>query len=266
MNWKDNYLKEIEELIKDGANRAYEENVIMCFDQTDFKSRMVEYLVVVNIAKLLMKWALPNNLQVQLEYSLADFYNGAFQTIKWEGKSIFDRKMIKRTDHNPPQNKSARIDIAITSDSFNAGIYIKPRYISLIGIEIKSISNQKKTILKDIHRLSHSLVLNDAIGKNKIKACYSLFYRRLDNYKKVNSKEVLEVKKEREIEKWNSVLNKIKNDYPSLNYILEPILVQESHVKDIINQFPTEHFDYSEVAEKSGLIMCYLIKIVPNAE
>lgn len=264
MTLKAEHINEIEELLKKGAIHAYHENVMMCYEHTDFKSRMVEYLAVVNIAKLLMNWALPNYLQVHLEYPLADFYNGAFPAIKWEAKTIFDSNMILRKNHNPVNNVSARIDIAITSESTNEGHYIQPNYKSLIGIEVKSISKQKSTILKDIDRLSQSLVLNDAIDKNNIQACYSLFYRRLDNYKKVNSKKELDVKKEKELKDWNLSLKDIKQEYPRLNFTIEPIVVQESHIEDIINHFPPEHFDYSEVAEKSGLIMCYLIKITKN--
>lgn len=266
MSWEDRHLNEVEELIKKGAKKAYDENVMMCYEHTEFKSRMVEYLVVVNIAQLLMNWALPKYLQVHLEYPLADFYNGAFPTLKWCGNSIFDTQLFFRNEHNPEKNKSARIDIAITSEPFNEGHYVEPSYKSLIGIEVKSISKQKDTILKDIRRLSNSLALNDEIDNNNIKACYSLFYRRLDNYKHVNSKKELDNKKENEINRWKLILNKFRGEFKSLDYLIEPIVVQESTVDDIINQFSNEdQLDYAEVAEKSGLVMCYLIKIVSNA-
>lgn len=260
-SWKEQYLDEIEELIKVGAIHAYHENVMMCYEHTDFKSKMTEYLVVVNIAKKLLNWALPKHLQIHLEYSLADFYNGAFPSIKWTGTSNLDSKIILRNEHNPINNKSARIDIVITSEPNNEGYYIRPNYKSLIGIEVKSISKQNKTILEDIHRLSQSLILTDSISGNNIEACYSLFYRRLDNYRKVNSKKELTNKKEKEIKKWKIALESFELQYPTLNYIFKPILVQESDIEDTIQQFPPEHFDYSEVAEKSGLIMCYLVKI-----
>src|SRR5690606_15574240 len=76
--WQPNYLNEIEEILVRSAKYSYEENLRFTYQSNDFNSRMIEYLVVVNIAKNLYNWAWDRFIQVQLEYSVINFYNGAF--------------------------------------------------------------------------------------------------------------------------------------------------------------------------------------------
>jgi hypothetical protein len=253
---KFNLLDEVEKSLKEGVIEAYQQNIKMCYDYTEFKSKMVEYLIVVNIAQKLMEWTLSKYIQVHLEYSLRDFYNNAFPYSKCIAESIFDMKSIYRENHNPENNKSARIDIVITQlyEKYN-------KYQSLVGIEVKSINSHKGSIIKDIHRLSKPLSYKDKVGENSLIGCYSLFFRRLDNPKKINTESDDSSKKKKELIKWNSVLNDFKREYPSLNYNLKSILVQNSDYTKIIDSLPEGEIDYSEVAEKTGLIMCYIIKI-----
>jgi len=262
MKLEQQFFIEIEMLLKKGARKAYGENIMMCYQHSDFSSRMIEYVAVVNIAQLLLEWALPKYLQVQLEYPLRDFYNGAFPAIKWKKTNdFFNTEMISRTSHSPTKKKS-RIDIAITCEPFNeGGHYISPQYKSLVGIEVKSITKGKSKIKEDIVRLSDALSLKDKIEENGIEACYSLFYRRLDNEKAVNSNSELEDKKIKELKNWKDILIDFESRYQLLKYEIEPIIIEESIIDDIAGQYPPEHFDYQEVAEKTGLIMCYLVKI-----
>ncbi len=271
-------LKDIEDIIKEGAKKAYRDNLFLTGNYTDFQSRMIESLVVITIAQKLLDWAIPNHCQVQLEYPIKDFYNGAFPDIIWTQREIFDpSKFIKRQNHNPikvnskwnddvkvKENKSGRIDIAITTEpsSGKEGVFfINPQLKSLIGIEIKAIIKSAAEIENDFIRMANAVSLEDRISSNGIISCYCLFYWRLDNPKHINSKEEIDSLKVLDKEKWFSKFNELIKSTPILKYDLDPLVISEGAVDGLADYYPPEEFDASEIAEMTGLVVCYLVKI-----
>ncbi len=271
-------LRDIESIIKEGAKKAYRDNLFLTGNYTDFQSRMIESLVVITIAQKLLDWAFPNNCQIQLEYPIKDFYNGAFPDIIWTQREVFDpSQFIKRQNHNPIklnseviedvkliENKSGRIDIAITTEPSSGkegAFFINPKLKSLIGIEIKAINKNASDIENDFNRMANAVSLEDRISPNGILSCYCLFYRRLDNPKQINSKEEIEGLKVKDKDKWTSKFNELIKSNPTVKYELKPIIISESAVDGLANYYPPEEFDASEIAEMTGLVVCYLTKV-----
>lgn len=271
-------LKDIEDIIKEGAKKAYRDNLFLTGNYTDFQSRMIESLVVITIGQKLLDWAFPNHCQVQLEYPIKDFYNGAFPDIVWTQREIFDpTQFVKRQNHNPIKinfegnedfkskaNKSGRIDIAITTEPSSGkegAFFINPKLKSLIGIEIKAINKSASEIENDFIRMANAVTLEDQISSNGILSCYCLFYRRLDNPKHINSKEDIDRLKVKDKDKWSCKFNEFIKSAPTVKYDLEPIVISEGSVDGLADYYPPEEFEASEIAEMTGLVVCYLVKI-----
>ena len=250
--WQNNYFDEVEEILISSAKYSYEENLRLSYQRTDFNSRLIEYLIFVNIAKRLSEWGWEKFIYVQIEYPLYKFYNGAFPEF-----SIKTR--LKRKNHNPNKNKSGRIDIALTKEPTKLGYYRIPDHKSLVGIEVKSFTNYNSTIKKDIVRLSEAMVLTDDIGENSIRAGYLLFYKKLDKPNKIVEDSEIPKMKEKALLKWETILETYRKRYAQLVYVIQPI--REAALIELQDRFDPDVTEYSEVAENSGLVMCYLIKI-----
>ena len=250
---------EITTLIIEGSREAYKQNLYMTANPTSLQSRIIESLIVINVAQMLLKWAFTNNYQVELEYPMRDFYNGAFPTFKW-GLNSGLPTTIWRKDHNPPKNKSKRIDIAIARMPLNGeGEYGNPSLMSLAGIEIKSIKKGDGLIVEDIHRLSAAINNDDpAVGQNTISVCYSLFFRRLDKEDATINKAEIAAKRTAETTKWNTHIGVFRTQYANLDYNLKEVTMAASPEEEIAKYFNSEHFDYADVTDNSGLIVCYL--------
>ncbi|MGB4773317.1 MAG: hypothetical protein WBP58_17765 [Chitinophagaceae bacterium] len=282
-NTKSIDLRDIETIIKEGAKKAYRDNLFLTGNYTDFQSRMIESLVVITIAQKLLDWAFTNNCQIQLEYPIKDFYNGAFPDIIWTQREVFDpSKFIKRQNHNPikvncegiedvklKENKSGRIDIAITTEPSSGkegAFFINPKLKSLIGIEIKAINKSASDIENDFIRMANAVSLEDRISPNGILSCYCLFYRRLDNPKQITSEEEIEGLKVKDQEKWTGKFNELLKSTPTVKYDLEPIVISEGAVDGLSDYYPPEEFDASDIAEMTGLVVCYLMKIYQHED
>ncbi|WP_127138018.1 hypothetical protein [Flagellimonas oceanensis] len=252
--WQDKYYNEIEQRIVESAIYSYEENLRLSYQRTDFKSRLIEYLIVVNIAKKLFDWGWDNFIHVQLEYPIYDYYNGAFPEFSWD-------KKLKRQNHNPPKNKSGRIDIALTKEPYRSFLYRKPKHMSLVGIEIKSFVRNNSIVEKDIVRLSEAMVQTDDIEKNSIRAGYVLFFKKLDRPNQIVKDSEIPEMKYNELSKWEMILDCFKNKNQSLEYMINPIEVKEAALAELEKKYDPDFTSHDEVAENSGLIMCYLVKI-----
>ena len=252
--WQNNYFHEVEEILISSAKYSYEENLRLSYQRTDFKSRLIEYLIVVNIAKKLWDWGWHRFIHVQLEYPLYDFYNGAFPEISLKPK-------LRRKNHNPISNKFGRIDIALTKEPSKSYAYRKPNHMSLVGIEVKSFINGYVKVKEDIIRLSEAMILIDDIGKNSIRSSYLLFYKRLDKPNQIIKDKEIPKMKEKVLIKWEAILEEYRNKYTQLIYNFQPIEVKEAALAELKVRFDPDFFDHAEVAENSGLVMCYLIKI-----
>ncbi len=262
MKLTNNQINLIEGLIIEGAEKSYRENLFFCGFQSNLQSRIIESLITINVAQKLLDFCLQNDLQINLEYPISDFYNGAFPALSWVGEDIFNRKMIRRLDHTPSVKKLGRIDIVITKEPFNEGLFYKPSLMSLLGIEIKAINKSNDKILNDINRIANSLILNDAISANNVSVGFSLFFRRLDNPKEIITEKIIKKKKQREIEYWKKQIDNLLNE--KVKYVIKEIVIEESPIELISEYYSPDHFDYSEVADNSGLVVCYLVKLENN--
>lgn len=260
--WQKNYFDEIEKILVHSAVYSYEENLRLSYQRTDFQSRLIEYLIVVNIAKKLFDWGWTKLLHIQLEYPIYDFYNGAFPEFSLKPR-------LKRKNHNPNKNKSGRIDIAITKEPYKSYAYRKPNHQSLVGIEVKSFTNSNSTIKKDIVRLSEAMILQDDIAKNSIRAGYLLFYKKLDKPNQIIEDNEIPKMKKKELMKWELILDEYRQKFAPLLFHLQPIEIKEAALAELRDKFDPDFIEHSEVAENSGLVMCYLItmkrKIYKNA-
>lgn len=263
MKWNKKYEGDIESILEKGAKDAYRDNILMVYKHSDFESRMIESLIVVTVAQQLLDWTMKNYMQLHMEYPIKDFYNGAFPAFTWDGeKSIYESdRMINRINHNPPGNKTGRIDLAITQEPINEGVFYNPQWKSLVGIEVKAINKPNKAIKKDIERLTLGMVNKDKVGTNTIQLGYSLFYRRLDNPKEIIEGDKIAAKKKKELVKWDKHLQALGATHTDLNFEIKEITVKEAAFEEIKHSYDPEFHDYSDVADASGLVMCYIVKI-----
>lgn len=266
---KDLDLNSIEKLIRKGAIDGYQKNIDWYFLDSDYSSRMIEYLAVVSVAQSLWEYCRLRDLKLNLEYSLRDFYNGAFDCYDTYEDLVNGRI---RKDHNLLQNEKQRIDIAILgnelkgtgSEDYNTGKKnYEPIFASLVGIEVKAINRQPKTIEKDIDRLSKALMLEDGNLKdeNSINAGYSIFYRGFDNNKNSINKEQIDKKLEFELEEWNNILKIKRRKFKGLNIeITTPIPIKVKPL-DKINIKEYHPDDFPRLKDETGAIYAFLIKI-----
>lgn len=262
MSDKVNIVEDIENLIKNGLIYGYKENILFTQNYSDLQSRIIEYLIVVNVAQELKEYCFKNGLDINLEYSLNDFYNNAFPSAVIEG-GIFDSKLLNRKNHSPEDSKSKRLDIVLTSEIANNGEPFNSKK-SFVGIEIKAINQSNKKIKQDIIRLSKALNLKDPISENYIKAGFACFFKRFDREEKILSREAYEAKAKKEVEKWQRYFEELGKIYKELRFTITEIKVTNLPVEEFVFHTPEIQYDYSEVAQNTGFINAYIIRINRN--
>ena len=245
----------IEKLIFEGAISAYIKNLNYSYQFTNYTTRMIEYIITVNVAEKLFSYVDIKNLKVHLEYPIRDFYNGAFPDFVW------DKFGFKKGDYTPVDNPSGLVDIVITSDGEHGKYFRETPYSSIIGIEIKSINRTIPSIKKDIERMADAMVLKNKIDENNIKKGYVLFMRKLGSSNNLNSKEQLENKLEKDKKNWNNIISEYQNKYMKLLFEINSEEIFKTSNAEIVKEYPPEFFDYSDVADKTGVVISYLIKI-----
>lgn len=220
--------------------------------------KIIESLLVINIAQNLIEWSNKYSLIVNLEYPLKDFYNGAF--VEFRYKEINTKRILtRRKNHNPIGNKSGRVDIAITKMPFNNGPYLYPNCISLIGVEVKAINSSFKKIESDIKRLADALTLKDEVSENSIQVCLSLFIKRIGSPNKLESDETKYNNEIEAIKDIQSKIQSIKEKYPDL--IFELIINNDIERKVDWECLNLEDFNPKEIAENSGKLLIFLLRI-----
>lgn len=263
MNSKTSLVDNIEILIKNGLINGYKENILFTQNYFDLQSRIIEYLIVVNVAKELLQYCIQNGMEINLEHSLNDFYNNAFPSVIFSG-GFFSSKALKRKNHTPEDSKTKRLDIVLTSEMSNEGELGFPSKKSIFGIEIKAINQSNKKIKQDIIRLSKALNLKDPISNNYIKAGFACFFKRFDREEKILSREAYEVKAKKEVEKWQSYFEELGKIYKELRFTITEIKVTNLPVEEFVFHTSEIQYDYSEVAQSTGFINAYIIKIDRN--
>lgn len=255
-------ITEIENLVKNGLVKGYRQNIFFTQNYSDLQSRVIEYLIVVNIAQELEHYAFQNYIQVNLEYSLNDFYNNSFPSVITTGK-IFAQDLKHRKNHTPIDSKSKRIDIALTKDVKIEGELISS-IKSFVGIEVKSINQPNKKIKKDIERMATAMNLQDDIGSNNIACCFSCFFKRFDSDSTTISKQEIVKKTAQEKAKWEAHFKKVEDRFPKLNFELLDTNIVNLPVDDFKYESPEIDYDYEDLLEKTGFINAYMVKITRN--
>lgn len=256
---KKDIVNEIATLIKEGLVKGYKQNIFFTQNYSDLQSRVIEYLIVVNIAQTLENLAQQRGIQINLEYSLNDFYNNAFPSYISTGE-IFATDVKKRGNHSPKDSKSKRLDIVLTEENKVAG-EIFTSYKSFVGIEVKSINQHHKKIKKDVQRLATAMSLVDSVGTNNIEVCFACFFRRFDNDSTTISKDEIKIKDEFEKKYWKDYFESIEKDYPTLSFELIPTIVANLPVENFSYTNPEIDYEYSDLLENSGYVSAYIIKI-----
>lgn len=256
---KRDIVTEVQKLIIEGLKKGYGENIFFTQNYSDLQSRVIEYLIVVNVAQKLEHFGVQNNIFINLEYSLNDFYNNAFPSFIFEGE-IFAQEHKSRKQHSPKDSKSKRIDIALTAENKSKGEWFITQK-SLIGIEIKSINQSDKKIQKDIERMARAITLKDDISQNNIQACFACFFKRFDKDNTTLTKPQIEKKTSAEKKKWEKHFEEIKDTYPDLIFDL----IDTSIVNIPAEEFKNISFDpaanYEDLIANTGCINAYMIKI-----
>lgn len=252
-------VNEIENRIKQGLINGYKENILFTQNYSDLQSRIIEYLIVVNVAQELKEYCFKHGIEINLEFSLNDFYNNAFPSARIEG-GIFDSKLLNRKNHSPEDSKSKRLDIVLTTETVFDGVTSSSKK-SFAGIEIKAINQSNKKIKQDIIRISKALNLTDPISDNHIKAGFACFFKRLDKEGKILSKEVYLAKAKKEVEYWERYFDDLRKIYKELRFTISEIEVTNLPVEEFTFHFQKEQYDYSEVAQSTGFINAYIIRI-----
>lgn len=257
-------IDELEQNMRDGAKKAYDENLFLTGSFSDFQSRIIESLIVINIAQILLKWAIRNEFQIRLEYPIRHFYNGAFPNFIFTKRRGNDNtKFLQRLNHTPNTTKHGRVDIVVTREPvLNVdGAYVDPKLLSLIGIEIKSINKSIKDIENDFIRMATGVGLQDDVSSSSIQAGYCLFYRRLDNPRDINSDEQIKKIKEEDFTKWSKIFSNLLTQKQNLIFNIDPIIISEGSFENLKEYYSPDEFEANEIAELTGLVVCYLVRI-----
>lgn len=261
INTKIEIITKIEELIKEGLIQGYEENLFFTQNYSNLQSRIIEYLIVVNIAQRLKHFGIEKGIQINLEYALNDFYNNAFPKTTSTSKK-FATDLKRRKKHSPEDSKAKRLDIVLTKKNKADGEFFSSLK-SIVGIEVKSINQDEKNIKKDIERLTKAMALVDDVGKNNIQGCFACFFRRFDKDTTTISKTKITEKIVENENKWSEYFAEIKKNYAQLNFKLIPIVIANLPLENF-KYNPEIDYDYSDVIENSGYVCVYMIKITRN--
>ena len=106
--------------------------------------------------------------------------------------------------------------------------------------------------------------LKDPISENYIKAGFACFFKRFDREEKILSREAYEAKAKKGVEKWHSYFEEIRKIYRELRFTITEIKVTNLPVEEFVFHTPEIQHDYSEVAQNTGFINAYIIRIDRN--
>lgn len=258
-------VQNIIKAIQLGLRRGYNQNLRFKNKFISFESKMTEYLLTVAVANELSEI---NNygklVNIEVEYSLCQFYNNAFPIGIWtnENDLFTSSEYIKREYEADPSKK--RIDIAVMYDDNNGLIN---KYRSLHGVEIKSVNTHYSGIINDLGRLSDSMITDfDRTGTNSIQSCYSAFIKSYSD----NSKPTLKSEIENNCKKIINFLDKKLNEkfrnqkiYKSLSYSIHTENIDSSSFEEYYEQ--NKHIPDFEIGwdpdSETGSVLGVIIEI-----
>lgn len=262
-------IEKLETNIKDGMSYGYRQNLVLKTTYESFQSRIVEYLLTVNVAQYLLRWNQEfegYNYRVNLEYPSIQFFNNAFLSYKEivdsnltsQEQFFAGREIIQRKHHIPHRNLGGKIDIAITQEHHL--LYSSNSEKSLVGIEIKAINQYVPKIIEDIERLIFAMINTDPVSENSIKISYVTFLERLDRDNEVLSKAEIENRKHELDLKWKNELKNLLNQQ-NIQIIHELFTVEETAIETIEKRHQEMESSYDEVALETGVVVGVLIKL-----
>ncbi len=252
-------LNDLEEAIIKGIINGYRENIVFRVSYNNFESKIIEYLLTVNVAQSLNAWNKEFTYQINLEYPAIKFIRNAFISSRDERDqslsgidALFEEyTTIRRSAHMPFRSAEGRIDIAITKE-ISEGVF------SQAGIEIKGINQHYSGILDDIFRLVHAMDAKDSVGKNSIEACYAVFLLRLDRDEDIVSQNDLTKLTDKSIKKWKDQIAKVPIS-DELVLDLEAFIIESSSLEEV--HVDPEWDDAYEIARQTGAVIGMLVKI-----
>lgn len=252
-------LNEIEEIIKTGIRKGYREHFQMCEGYNEFTEYIREYLLTVNVAQHLNEWKWEQKLyeiKVVLEYPLKKYYENAFPPGVMTGDSIFTMGInTRKENHSPTPDNLEKIDVSIICPYHSSFSNYDQ---SLVGIEIKGINQQTNLIKKDISRLSLAMTNIDEIGDNSIVCGYAVFLQRLDKPREIVTDDQIEDLLSKEKAKWDKICGDFQDSHQQLSFICDEFEISS---KPFDPKYRDPDDDYGTIAEETGCIYGYLIKI-----
>lgn len=189
-------MKEIIKCIKDGLWEGYREYDKFRAPDSDFPSKITEYLFTVNIARELDKsFPRKGSCGIYTEYRYLQFIHLAKTKYVTLDRSKWI-KSITRREINKYKRKS-RIDIVIQGKDIGQQFAAEANNFA---IELKGINPTPGKIKSDLERLKYALLVKNSEGANYVTQCYFAFLKRLDSnksiyYEKGKEKKLIRYKK-----------------------------------------------------------------------
>lgn len=188
-----------------GLYQGYNQNIVLRTDMLEENSKIIEYLLTVNVAQKLIEWNESEGWQysINLEYDSKQFFKNAFLPYMHKGDGLFDLTLVHPSI--PNHSREGRIDIGVCREVRNFYDHLE----SVYGIELKGINPNYDSVISDVKRLVESLEMKDDNFDNSIQSGFSLFVRNLGGQKTLSSKESLLKSKKRVL---NELKTKIKSE------------------------------------------------------
>jgi hypothetical protein len=249
------------EAIHLGLRRGYYQYKRFGESLEGFEHKMTEYLLTVFVAIEVNQCDFKSGtIYTKPEYPLWQFYTSAFPSVKLKSKTnIFDRSEFIRRKYIKKATKE-RIDIAILKGEVG--------HLRIIhGIELKAINSNYEGVIKDLKRLSESMITTDKSDSNSISSCYSGFIK---SYKKVSSpikKTELEKLRQRKLKEVEQILDtdfRNKKKYQKLTYTVHYSEIDSVSSEEYLGRsigIPDELPDYSDAANNTGEVLGIVIEI-----
>lgn len=255
------FYQELIDAIQLGLRRGYYHYKQIHDNYDGFEDKMTEYLLTVFVSIEISGFSFrQGRTRTRLEYPLWRFYTEAFPKIKYTNPD----DLFKLNEHIIRQYKheqtKQRIDITVFKEELD---YI----VSLHGIELKAINTSKDGIVKDLKRLSDSMITTDITGHNAIESCYSAFIKMYKNDgTPVTSTELKTMKNETEYWVEEILNNSYRNnkDYAGLEYHTNTVHIDTQSSEEYLESYkgiPDLEPEYSEAAENTGEVLGVVVEI-----
>jgi hypothetical protein len=257
-------MKEIEDFIKSGMEKAYRECLVLKISWENLQSNITEYLFTINVAQYLIEWNEKSGwfYSINLEFDALTFLNDAFlsqKTVSDNPNDIFsEQKFECRQNHS--LTRTGRIDIAINKSEYQQ---MYEQFRSIYPIEIKGINQPQSEIFDDILRICELVSEQDSISENSIIKGFSVFIKRLDSENKIFTENDFTKKRDDYIKNLRQdIIDTFK--YSNLNIDTEYFDIYKHSVEEYVNNSHGEEIDYSELKKNTGAVIGILVTISRN--